>query len=104
MSSIEPPPFDAALVDALSIRSYRVSYIVEDADPDPNDVRKLMLATRLGSWVMELADDGVTWTVDGRPVGPNMQRQGAMSLSFHTSKGHDLSRHQGPEAAARFHR
>ena len=89
----DSPPFDADAVDALPFYGRQVGFIIEDDDPDPNTIRKLLLSTREGAW-----------KVAGQPVGPNAQHECEMAVAYQQVDGGDLRELQGPEAAARYSR
>jgi hypothetical protein len=76
-------PFDAAAVDALPHYGRSLGVIVADSDPNPNDVKSIMLRSRnpFGEWVVTLSSAGI-WEVDGQEVGPNTNRQCEMLRSF----------------------
>jgi hypothetical protein len=85
------PTFDAKAVDALDLmRRASIGYVIEDDDPNPNDIKKLLVTTPLGEWTAELTSHG--WAIDNAYVGPKLARM----LEFYSADVDDLRQFQGP--------
>ena len=95
--------FDSAAVEALQFYQRNAGIIIEDNDPNPNEIRKIRLSTPLGQWDVILSDKGI-WEIDGTPVGPNVTRECEMMCKFQAAQGEDLRNYQGEEAAQRYSR
>ena len=95
-----PAPFDPDKVEALDWRQIRVALMIEDNDPNPDDVTQVMLRTPLGQWPAQLTPAG-TWEVEGQALGPVTARACDMLRAYAAAEG-GLSKYQGPDAAARY--
>jgi hypothetical protein len=92
----DSPAFDATTVDALPHHQVSVGVMITDDDPDPNDVRRLLISCPLGIWETALSEDGA-WAIAGVPVGPDLARSCEFARSYHYA-AQDLAQHQGPGA------
>jgi len=66
-------PFDHQQAESFNIRQLQIGTVIEDDDPNPDDIRKVIITTPFGQYLGTMGGDGY-WSVAGRNVGPNIQR------------------------------